>query len=89
MAGQTEQSELLTDVILEDKIADIWPDYQCLYDVTSPDFKNRDLRQKSYEEMAEKLEKSGNTSFSQFQSIWRCDIVKALIIWPYISNFVL
>ena len=65
MAGQTEQRELLTDVILEDKIADIWPDYQCLYDVTSPDFKNRDLRQKSYEEMAEKVGKSGKTSFKQ------------------------
>ena len=27
--------------MLEDKIADIWPDYPCLYDVRSRDFKNR------------------------------------------------
>ena len=38
-------SELVADAILEDQIVDIWPDYPCLYDVRSPEFKNRDLRE--------------------------------------------
>ncbi len=41
MAGQ---SELLTDAILEDKIADIWLDYPYLYKVRSPNFKNRPFK---------------------------------------------
>ena len=43
--------------MLEDQIADIWPDYPCLYDVRSPDFKNRELRDNSIQEIAEKLGK--------------------------------
>ena len=38
-------SELVTDAILEDQIVDIWTDYLCLYDVRSPEFKNRDSRE--------------------------------------------
>ena len=37
-------SVVVSESLLEDKIADIWPDYPCLYDVRSRDFKNRDLR---------------------------------------------
>ena len=49
-------SVLVAEAILEDKLADIWPDYPCLYDVHSADFRNRDLREKALQEMAEKLE---------------------------------
>ena len=35
------QNELLAEAILEDKLVDIWPEYRCLYDVSSADFKNR------------------------------------------------
>ena len=49
-------SVLVAEAILEDKLADIWPDYPCLYDVRSADFRNRDLREKALQEMAEKLE---------------------------------
>ena len=48
-------SVLVAEAILEDKLADIWLDYPCLYDVRSADFKKRDLREKSFQEMAEKL----------------------------------
>ena len=64
-----EQSALVTDVILEDKIADIWPDYPCLYDVASPDFKNRDMREKSFHEIAEKVQKTGKTTLFQYNLI--------------------
>ena len=30
-----EKSQLLTGVLLEDKIANTWPEYPCLYDVRS------------------------------------------------------
>ena len=48
-------SVVVSEALLEDKLADIWPDYPCLYDVRSRDFKNRDLRDKSMQEIAEKL----------------------------------
>ena len=48
------------EAMLEDQIADIWPDYACLYDVRSPEFKNRDLRDRAIQEMAEKLGKTFN-----------------------------
>ena len=53
------QSELVVDAILDDKIADLWPDYPCLYNVRSPDFKNREIREKAFEDIAEKLQKTG------------------------------
>ena len=57
------QSQLLADVLLEDKITEIWPEYPCLYNVRSPDFKHRDMREKAYQEITEKLEKSGKKEF--------------------------
>ena len=48
-------NSIVAEAILEDKLADIWPDYPCLYDVRSPEFKNRDLRDKAFQEIAEKL----------------------------------
>ena len=56
LAGQTE---LVADAILDDKIVDLSPDYPCLYDLRSPDFKNREIREKAFEEIAEKLQKTG------------------------------
>ena len=43
--SKRKQNELLTGAISEDKIANIWPDYPCLYDVN---FKNRDMREKAF-----------------------------------------
>lgn len=56
MAGQ---SKLLADAILEAKIAHIWSNYRCLYDVRSPDCKDRDMREKACQEIVEKLQKTG------------------------------
>ena len=33
----------MSDALPEDKFVTIWPDYPCLYDVMSVDFRNRDL----------------------------------------------
>ena len=52
-------SIVVHEAILEDQIADLWPDYPCLYDVKSSDFKNRDLRDQAVEEMGKKLGQSG------------------------------
>ena len=40
---------LVSDALLEDKFVNIWPDYPCLYDVRSVDFRNTDLRQQAME----------------------------------------
>ena len=61
-------SAVVAEAMLEDQIADIWPDYVCLYDVRSPEFKNRDLRDRAIQEMAEKLEKTGILNSSNIAS---------------------
>ena len=43
------------DAMLEDQIEDIWPGYPCLYDVRSPSFKNRDLREQALQKFADCL----------------------------------
>ena len=48
-------NSIVADAVLEDKLADLWPDYPCLYDVRCPEFKNRELRDKAFQELAEKL----------------------------------
>ena len=53
-------SVVVAEALLEDHLADIWPDFPCLYDVRCPEFKNRDLRENAFEEIAEKLGKTGN-----------------------------
>ena len=50
---------LLNEIMLEEKLVELWPDYNCLYDVRSPDFKNRDRRQVAIEEIATKLGHNG------------------------------
>ena len=54
-----ENSSIVADAIFEDQIAYLRPDYPCLYDVRSLDFKNRDLRDNSIQEIDEKLGKTG------------------------------
>ena len=48
-------SEWVADAMLEDQIDDIWPEHSCLYDVRTQDFKNKDVREKAYAEIVEKL----------------------------------
>jgi hypothetical protein len=57
---EENRSELVAEVILEDKLVDIWSEFPCIYNVRSPDFKNRDLREKAFEEIAEKLGQSSS-----------------------------
>ena len=52
-------NDMVNDVLLEDKLVELWPDYPCLYDVRSPEFKNRDLRQLAFEEIAKILNQTG------------------------------
>jgi hypothetical protein len=58
MAASTS-SVVIAEAVVEDEIADIWPDYPCLYDVWSPDFKNREMRENSVVKIAEKRGKTG------------------------------
>ena len=53
------ESNMVSEVILEDKLVDLWQDYPCLYDVHSPDFKNRDKREVAFEQIAENLQQTG------------------------------
>ena len=64
-----DQSQLLADVLLEDKITYLWPEYLLPYDVGSPDFKNRDMREMAYLEIIEKLEKSGKIHIANIQDL--------------------
>jgi hypothetical protein len=49
----------LTELLAEEKFVEIWPDYPCLYDVRSAEFKDRDRRQQAMEEIAEKINQNG------------------------------
>ena len=53
---------MVSEAILEDKLVDLWPDYSCLYDVSSQNFKNRDMRDAAMTEISEKLGKNGTYS---------------------------
>ena len=48
-------SLIVTEALLEDKLADFWPDVPCLYDVRCSNVKNRELQDKALQELAEKL----------------------------------
>ena len=58
--------DIVSEMLLEDKLAQLWPDHPCLYDVRSGAFKNRDMRQQAMEEIGRKLDQNG-TCFT----IWR------------------
>ena len=72
------QSQFLTDVLLEDKITDIWPEHPWLYDVRWPDFKNREMREKAYLEIAEKLEKSGKMEVFNNQKLHKTIVIRII-----------
>ena len=67
----TPSNDVLTsDALLEVKFVTIWPDYQCLYDVRSVDFRNRDLLQKAMEAIGEQLDQTYISKIScRFQYI--------------------
>ena len=46
--------------MLEEKLVELWPEYSCLYGVRSSDFKNRDRKEVTMSEIAEKLKKVTN-----------------------------
>jgi hypothetical protein len=54
------QNELLAEAILKDKLVDLWPEYRCLYNVSSADFRNRDNRECAVTEIASELSQTGN-----------------------------
>ena len=60
MAANTE---VMNEYILEDKLVDLWPNYPCLFDVRSPEFKNRDKRLKAFEEIAKELKQTSKKIF--------------------------
>ena len=57
MASNT--SEQLSELLSKEKLVEIWPDYPCLYDVRSTEFKDRDRRQQAMEEIARKIAQNG------------------------------
>ena len=57
-------NSIVADAVLEDKLADLWPDYPCLYDVQCPEFKNRELRDKAFQKLAEKHGKATTWTMS-------------------------
>ncbi len=53
--AESERTSIIAEAVLEDKLADFWPDYPCLYDVRCPEFKNQELWDKAFQDLAEKL----------------------------------
>ncbi len=49
-------SEIMNEILTEDKLVQMWPDFPCLYDEQSPAFKNRDLHQQAMETIASTLD---------------------------------
>ena len=54
-------SKLVAEAILEDKRVNTRPEYPCIYNVRSRDLNNRYLRQKAFQEIAEKLSQPGKS----------------------------
>ena len=50
MAG----ASVIDDLLKEKKLIELWPEYPCLFKVSSADFKNRDKQDMAYSEIAEK-----------------------------------
>jgi len=42
--------DIVNDVLLKDRLVQMWPDYPCLYDVRTIPFKSRNVRQLAMEE---------------------------------------
>ena len=45
--------KLENEVTLEEKLVELWPEYNCLYDASFPDFENRDMRDAEIAKIAE------------------------------------
>ena len=70
--------DIVNEVLLEDKLAQLWPDHRCLYDVSSAAFKNRDMRQQAMEEIGRKLDQNGTyleDAFTASSSLRLCQSV--------------
>ena len=52
-------NEFVNDFLFENKLVEMWPEYPYLYDVRSPEFKNRDLPQQPMQEMVDNLRQTG------------------------------
>ena len=50
---------MISEILKEEKLVEMWPEYSCLVDVRSPEFKNRDLRQLAVDEMVKTIEENG------------------------------
>ena len=53
------QSEFILEIVIEDKLVELWSEFPCLCDVRLADFKNRDKRENALKEISEKTEHSG------------------------------
>ncbi|XP_034024034.1 uncharacterized protein LOC117508389 [Thalassophryne amazonica] len=62
-------SQFVSEIILEDRLVDLWPDYPCLYVIDSADFKNQDKRFLAASEIAEKLNKTAQWVFSKIKAL--------------------
>ena len=67
MADASETS-VMNEYISEDKLVDLWPNFPCLFDVRSPDFKNRDKRLKALEEIGKELNQTSKIFGIEFLS---------------------
>ena len=78
-------NDLVNEVLLEDRLVEIWPDYPCLYDARSTDFKNRDMRQQAFEEMAKKLSQTG--TYIETRAIYLIHLVISIIFMTSFTFF--
>ena len=63
-----ENDSYINDAVIEDKLVEIWSSYPALYDVRSPDFKNRDKKEHALVAIETELGKTGkNRIFVFFQ----------------------
>ena len=85
MLNQREEvngNDLVNEVLLKDRLVEIWPDYPCLYDVRSTDFK---MRQQASEEMAKKLSQTG--TYIETRAIYLIRLVISIIFMTSFTFF--
>ena len=63
-------ASVINDLLKEEKLIELWPEYSCLFNVSSPDFKNRDKRDLTYSEIAEKMQANGTYCILKRNFIW-------------------
>ena len=54
----------LLELQQEEKLIDLWPDYPCLHDFGTTEFKNKILRDQVIEELAKNVNQTGNKTLS-------------------------